>query len=123
MRRCPARWQRCISKRFVESRRCRRVGSQHQCAVRPLRSQLEQLHEPPAYSSTPSVRPHIDMPKASDRRFVAVWIGGEPADRNDAWAVVSCEEQFTGSVETLLAFLPLADEALDEVESFVNARR
>jgi len=57
-----------------------------------LRSLLEELHEPPAYSSTPSVRPHIDMSKAAEGGFAAVWIGHEAADRNDVCSLVRCEE-------------------------------
>jgi hypothetical protein len=63
------------------------------------------------------------MPKAAQRGLIGVRIGGQTADCNYARPMIRCEKQFAGPVETCLAFLPLARQALDEAEAFGAARR
>jgi ribosomal protein L13 len=62
------------------------------------------------------------MPEPSEGRFTAIWIGRKSADRNDALSPVGCEQYFPRSIEAMLGLFPLADQALDKLKAFVDAR-
>jgi hypothetical protein len=88
-----------------------------------VRRLFEFVHQPSADSSTPSVRAHIDMPKAPELGLVGIWVGSQTSNRNQTLSVISCEEDLAWPIETRFALLPLAREALDKLESFCGALR